>query len=100
MRERKSMIGHELSDSSIRRQCTLLAVCRSGLYYTPSVETEENLEIMKYLDSQYLKTPFYGERRLLTILQQEGYRINIKRLRRLMQVVQWRTLYPQRRTTI
>jgi putative transposase len=55
---------------------------------------------MKFLDAQFLKTPFYGERRLLTILKQEGYQINIKRLRRLMRKVRWSTLYPSRRTTI
>jgi putative transposase len=100
MSNRKSMIEPKLLESSVRRQCTLLGVCRSGVYYTSSLETEENLSIMRYLDAQYLKTPFYGERRLLSILQQEGYCINIKRLRRLMRVVRWRTLYPQRRTTI
>jgi putative transposase len=100
MNARKAMIEEGLAYSSVRRQSTLLDVCRSGLYYTTSVETEENLRIMRYLDAQYLKTPFYGERRLLSILQQEGYRVNIKRLRRLMRTVRWRTLYPKRRTTI
>lgn len=100
MRERKLMIEHGSEAASLRRQCTLLGLCRSGVYYTPSVETEENLDIMRYMDAQYLKTPFYGERRLLTILRHEGYRINRKRLRRLMQAVRWRTLYPKRRTTL
>lgn len=94
------MITKELEKLGLRRQCRLLGVCRSGLYYTPSDETEENLQIMRFIDAQYLKTPFYGERRLLSILRQEGYRVNIKRLRRLMQTVRWRTLYPKRRTTI
>jgi putative transposase len=94
------MIEHGFDDTSLRRQCTLLNVCRSGLYYTPSEESGENLHILRFMDGQYMKTPFYGERRLLTILRQEGYRINIKRLRRLMKTVRWRTLYPKRRTTI
>jgi len=100
MKERKSMIEREISHSSIRHQCDLLALCRSGLYYTPSIETEKNLEIMRFMDAQYLKTPFYGERRLLSILRQEGYSINVKRLRRLMRVTRWQTLYPQSRTSI
>jgi len=98
--ERKTMVDNETTGISIRQQCTLLDVCRSGLYYTPSVETDENLDILRFMDSQYLKTPFYGERRLLSILRQDGYRVNIKRLRRLMRVVRWNTLYPGRRTTV
>ena len=99
MNARRLMIEHRDEDASLRRQCTLLGLCRSSVYYTPSEETEENLDIMRFMDSQYLKTPFYGERRLLTILRQAGYRINPKRLRRLMQTVRWRTLYPKRQTT-
>jgi len=94
------MINRNKTEESVRHQCELLSVCRSGLYYTPSVETEENMEIMQFIDVQYLKTPFYGERRLLSILRQAGYGINMKRLRRLMKVVRWRTLYPKMRTTI
>jgi len=94
------MLKRGIKGSSLRHQCDLLSICRSGLYYTPSVETEENLNIMRFLDAQYFKTPFYGERRLLSILHQAGYEINIKRLRRLMQVVRWRTLYPKIRTSI
>jgi putative transposase len=71
------MIEKEIEEMSIRRQCTLLDVCRSGFYYTPAEETEENLAIMRILDVQYLKTPFYGERRLLCILRSLGYNINI-----------------------
>jgi putative transposase len=94
------MIKEGNSTMSVRRQSALLSVSRSGLYYTPSIENEENLNIMRFLDAQYLKTPFYGERRLLSILRQAGYCINIKRLRRLMQIVRWRTLYPKMRTTL
>jgi putative transposase len=100
MKERKSVIDIEFNDSSMRHQCGLLGVCRSGLYYTPSAESEENLSILRFLDTQYLKTPFYGGRRLYSMLRQEGFRINIKRLRCLMEVVRWRTLYPRRRTTL
>jgi putative transposase len=100
MNLRKSLIEHNLVDFSVRRQCSLLDVCRSGLYYVPNTESEENLRILHFLDNQYLKTPFYGERRLLSLLGQSGYHINIKRLRRLMEIVRWRTLYPKPRTTV
>jgi putative transposase len=55
---------------------------------------------MHFMDEQYLKTPYYGERRLPAKLRQAGYRISMKRLRRLMKAVRWQTLYPQRRTTV
>lgn len=60
------------SELSIRRQCELLVLHRSGLYYAPSVESEANLSIMRRLDEQYLKTPFYGYR-IHILLLGEGY---------------------------
>ncbi|NTS43579.1 IS3 family transposase [Flavisolibacter sp. BT320] len=72
---------------------------RSGLYYEPVKESAENLQVMRTLDEQYLKTPFYGVERLLPLLVALGYRINRKRLRRLMRLQGWQTLYPQPCTT-
>jgi len=94
------MIDRELKSPSIRRQCLLLSVCRSGLYYAKKYEMEENPAILRILDAQYLETPYYGVRRLLALLRSKGYNINMKRLRRLMQIVRWQTLYPKRRTTL
>lgn len=87
------------SDLSLVKQCELLGVSRSGLYYQPVPESEENLSIMRLLDEQYLKTPFYGVERLLVLLLVAGYPINRKRLRRLMKLQGWQTLYPAPRTT-
>ena len=84
---------------SIVKQCELLQVSRSGLYYEPVKESDENLAIMRWLDEQYLSTPFFGVERLLVLLVLLGYKINRKRLRRLMKLQGWQTLYPQRRTT-
>lgn len=78
----------------------LLGLCRTSLYYTESEETAENLEIMRPLDRQYAITPFYGQRRLQAWLAENGYPVNIKRLRRLMELVRWRTLFPEHRTTV
>jgi putative transposase len=99
VKERKAMVSKE-EKLNVRRQCDLLGLCRASLYYTPSEETAENLEIMRLLDRQYAVTPFYGQRRLQAWLEGEGYLVNIKRLRRLMGLVRWRTLFPQRRTTV
>ena len=54
--------GHP--EISVRRQCELLGVNRSGLYYEPVGESEENLRLMRLLDEQYTRTPFYGSRRM------------------------------------
>lgn len=93
------MIETEHTGLSLSKQCELLTVGRSGLYYTPVSESEENLSIMRLLDEQYLKTPFYGVERLLVLLMVMGYSINRKRLRRLMKVMGWQTLYCTPRTT-
>lgn len=84
---------------SVVKQCELLGVSRSGLYYAPIKESEENLKLMRLMDEQYLKTPFYGVERLLVLFVAMGYRINRKRLRRLMKLMGWQTLYPAPRTT-
>jgi len=97
--KRKTMINKEVKEPSVRRQCDLLSVCRRTLYYKPVGESDENLEILLLLDRQYLETPYYGERRLLALLREKGYNINIKRVRRLMRIVRWCTLYPKKRTT-
>src|SRR5215211_1137829 len=93
------MIEKENTEVSLVKQCDLLEISRSGLYYEPVKESQENLSIMRYLDEQYLKTPFYGVERLLVMLTILGYTINRKRLRRLMKLQGWRTLYPMPRTT-
>lgn len=80
-------------DISIKRQCELLNIHRSGLYYTPSSESQENLKIMRFLDEQYLNTPFYGYRKLRALLKEFGFNVNSKRLQRLMKLVRWQTLY-------
>lgn len=97
---RRNLVDREDPQMSISRQSRLLSLNRSGLYYTPSMESDDNLEIMRLLDEQYLETPFYGTKRLLVEFRKKGYCINRKRLRRLMGLIDWQTLYPVRRTTI
>jgi putative transposase len=63
------------------------------------VETAENLAIMLWLDKQYFETPFYGKERLLVLLKHVGYLINRKRLKRLMEIVNWCTLYTKPNTS-
>jgi putative transposase len=97
--ERKSLVNQD-DTLSIRHQCELASVCRSSVYYTPSVESDENLAIMRRLDELYCEHPSMGLKKLLATLMLLGIKINHKRLRRLMRLVRWQTIYPQRRTTV
>jgi len=69
---------------SVRRQCELIGLCRSSLYYEPAQVNAEDLMLMRLLDEQYLKTPFYGSRRMTVYLTQGGHPVNRKRVQRLM----------------
>jgi putative transposase len=79
---------------SIARQCELLGLARSTCYYKPVGETPENLKLMRRIDEQYLKTPFYGSRKLADILG-----VNRKRIQRLMRLMGLEAVFPKRRTT-
>lgn len=100
LQERRGKINTEDKALNISKQCELLSVHRSGLYYQPVAEKEENLEIMKQLDEQYFDTPFYGVLRLTAHFQNLGYQINVKRMRRLMKLVNWKTIFREPKTTI
>jgi putative transposase len=83
----------------VRRQCEILGVNRSGLYYEPAVETPADLRLMRRIDEQYLKTPFYGSRRMAARLSREGEEVNRKRVRRLMALMGLEAIHPGPRTT-
>ena len=70
---------------SVRRQCSLLGLSRSSLYYRPPAESPDNVQLMHLLDEQYTATPFYGVRRMTAWLRSQGYPVNHKRVARLMQ---------------
>ena len=73
------------TEISVRRQCELLGVDRSGLYYEPVGESEENLLRMRLLDEQYTRTPFYGSRKMTEWLETVEHPVNRKRVSRLME---------------
>lgn len=99
LEQRRTMV-ETTTEISKEKQCELLSIHRSGLYYRPIGESKENLEIMRKLDEQYFLTPFYGVNRLTVWLQLQGYAVNPKRVRRLMKLVNWQTIYREPRTTI
>lgn len=99
MKEREKMIDR--SDGlSLVKQCKLLCINRSCVYYSPKGDSEEVLEVMLLLDKQYLLTPLYGYRKLTVLLQNKGFKVNDKRVRKLMKRINWRTIYREPRTTI
>ena len=94
------MIEPENEQISIRRQCELLGFNRSTYYYTPASESEFNLHLMRLIDEQYLKTPFYGWPKMTAQLRRMGHEVNHKRVQRLMQKMGIRAIYPGPKTTI
>ena len=82
---------------SVRRQCELIGLNRSTLYYLPATQTPLNLELLSRIDWQYTQTPFYGWPRMTAQLQRDGYAINPKRVRRLMQRLGLQAIYPKPR---
>ena len=85
---------------SIRRQCELLGLNRSSFYYEAATETIENLRLMRRIDEQYLKTPFFGSRRMAAWLAREGKEVNRKRVKRLMGLMGLEAIHPGPRTTV
>jgi putative transposase len=87
--------GHP--ELSVRRQCQLLGLSRSGFYYTPAAETPENLELMRLIDRQYTARPFYGSRRMTAWLRSQGHGVNRKRVQRLLGIMGLEAIHPKPR---
>ena len=85
---------------SVRQQCKLLNIARSGLYYEPVSESALNLGLLEKLVEQYLKTPYYGSPKFLWWLRAQGYAINIKRVKRLMRVLGITAIYQKPNTSL
>jgi putative transposase len=95
MRQRREMVDdqHVLS---LRKQCDLLSIHRSGIYHQPQVENPENLEIMRLMDAHYLKHPTEGVIRMQDFLFAMGFVVNHKRVRRLLRLMGLMAIYPKR----
>ncbi len=86
-------------EMSIREQCDVLGISRSGYYYECSPESAENLAIMSRLDKLHMDNPVYGSRRLGQMLEREGLLVNRKRVARLLRVMGIEAIYPRTRTS-
>lgn len=93
------MVDPDHSRLSVRRQCVLLGLSRSSWHYQPVAESPENLRLMRLLDEQHLRWPFYGSRKLADWLQKQGEEVNRKRVQRLMRLMGIEAIYPRPRTT-
>ena len=80
----------------VTRQCALLDLPRSTFYHVPKPVSDEELELMALIDRCHLKHPFYGSRRIRDWLEDQGYRVNRKKVRRLMRTMDLTAQYPKR----
>jgi putative transposase len=97
--DRKALLDPEHSALSIRRQCAMLGIARSGLYRPPPAANDDDLELMRRIDALFTQWPFLGSRRMAALLRGEGHTINRKRIRRLMRQMGIAALAPKPRTT-
>ncbi len=93
------MVDPKEPNLSIARQCRLLNVNRSSYYYRPKPIKAEDLELMRLIDEQYLKTPTWGSRSMRNHLRRLGYKINRKRVQRLMRLMGLEAIYPKPKTS-
>ena len=85
---------------SLRRQCELLSLGRSSLYYRCQADTSYNEQLMRLMDEQYTRTPFYGVPRMTEWLRLQGHWVNAKRVRRLLRQMGLEAIYPRRKRTL
>lgn len=94
------MIEADLREPSISRQCQLLGLSRSSFYYVPRPIAPEDLELMRLIDEQYLKTPTYGSRSMVRhFWREQGRKFNRKRIQRLMRLMGIEAIYPKPHTS-
>lgn len=84
---------------SIQRQCELLGLARSSYYYQAKGEDPYNLLLMRLIDEQYTKRPFFGILRMTDWLHRQGHRVNHKRVQRLMRLMGLEAIYPKPNTS-
>ena len=94
------MVERDHPSLSVSRQCRLLALSRSALYYQPVGESAETLTLMRRIDELYLSYPFYGSRQMMRHLAREGVTVGRHRVRRLMRLLGLEAIYRKPRTTV
>jgi len=97
--DRKAMLDREHPELSMRRQCAMSGIARSGVYRLPRPANDAELGLMRRIDALFTQWPFLGSRRMTALLRADGHSINRKRVRRLMRRMGIAALGPKPRTT-
>jgi len=97
--DRRRLVDRDNAVVSMRRQCELLGIARSGLYRSPAAADDNDLVLMRRIDELFTTWPFLGSRRMTALLRAEGHAVNRKRIRRLMREMGIAALGPRPRTT-
>jgi putative transposase len=97
---KRALIDPAHADLSVARQCELLGLARSSWYYHPRPVSAENLRLLRLLDEQYTRCPFYGVRRMTAWLRTQGHLVNPKRVARLMRELGITAIYPGPRLSV
>ena len=84
----------------VARQCALLGLPRSTFYHVPKPVSDEELALMALIDRCHLKHPFYGSRRIRDWLEDQGHRVNRKKVQRLMRTMDLTAQYPKRNRSL
>jgi putative transposase len=92
---KKALVEPDHESLSVRRQCELLDLSRASLYYEPAGESAENLHLMRVLDEQFTLHPAHGVEYWTAWLRQQGYLVNVKRVRRLLRTLGLMAIYPK-----
>ena len=96
---RRAKLDRHHPDLSVRRQCAMLGVARSGVYRELRPANDNDLEAMRRIDVLFTARPFFGARRIARTLTEEGFAIDRKRVRRLMRLMGIEALGPKPRTS-
>jgi hypothetical protein len=97
--DRRTLVDRDHGEPSIRKQCELLGIARSGVYRKPPPANDNDLALMRRIDELFTAWPFLGSRRMAAMLQAEGHAINRKHVQRLMRRMGIAALGPKPRTT-
>jgi putative transposase len=97
--DRRALVERGHCELSVRRQCALLGIARSGLYRPAPANDDDDLALMRQIDELFTSWPFLGSRRMTAMLRTQGHAVNRKRVRRLMRRMGIAALGPKPRTS-
>lgn len=99
MNQRIDLVSAKHKDLSIRKQCNLLCIARSSLYYAPVPEKPENIKMMNIMDKHLCNHATEGVESMVYFLKEKGYPVGPKRIRRLFKLMGWQTIYRRKNLT-